>query len=112
MTFSTSRFMAIALLAGFAAAGWSPSAIAQSEPTASTEVENSIEPADASVGNATAETIRLEPRQINFTTEGLPGLGLLAEQINQGVGSDADGFLPDGMVVRGSNSSLQVGGEL
>ncbi|MEB3232929.1 MAG: hypothetical protein VKJ64_18120 [Leptolyngbyaceae bacterium] len=59
-----------------------------------------------------SEVILLEAPPTSLLTEDASILNQLADQINQGMGGPSDDFLPDGMVVRGSNSSLQLGSEL
>ena len=61
-----------------------------------------------------SDFVLLEPRGTELSTEDPEALNNLADRINQTLGGSerSDNFIPDGMVVRGSNSSLQLGGEL
>ncbi|NEQ96439.1 MAG: hypothetical protein F6K30_06900, partial [Cyanothece sp. SIO2G6] len=59
-----------------------------------------------------SEIILFEALPTQLLTEDANILNRLADQINQEVDGTSEDFLPDGMVVRGSNSSLQVGSEL
>lgn len=93
----------------FAAPAWAesasePSTVSQSEDTV--DLEHSRE--------HSADVLLVEPRGLNV------GSGVDAEtwdavasQINQGINSDEeDEFLPEGVVMRGSENSLQLGSEL
>ena len=87
------------------------------EPTQSITDENSSIPEqglDLSSPRGDATLLFVEPRGLDVS-EGADAedLNNVAAQINQEIANDAsEEFLPDGMVVRGSNRSLQVGSEL
>ena len=60
----------------------------------------------------TADLLLVEPRGLDsLTDENTDAFNAVANQINQGIDNDSDEFLPEGMVVRGSEGSLQLGSE-
>lgn len=88
-------------------------ALADSQPIHSdndgvTELENA-----SSTPAPTADALIVEPRRLEVGNDAdADTLNDVANQINQGIGGDSEEFLPDGMVVRGSAGSLQLGSEI
>ena len=78
------------------------------EGNGTTEVEESLEPSVQTADLLSVEPIGLE----SLTARNTDDLNTVADQINQIIDSDSDEFLPEGMVVRGSAGSLQLGSEL
>ncbi|MGK7888221.1 MAG: hypothetical protein AB4042_02740 [Leptolyngbyaceae cyanobacterium] len=76
-----------------------------SDNTDDSEIVNNL------VNEAVREMILLETAPIHLLTEDTNILNLLADQINQEMDGPAASLLPEGMVIRGSNSSLQLGSE-
>ena len=92
---------------GFSSAAWA-------DPPSITETHEMTEVEDASQSsNQNAELLQVEPRGLDVSAdEDTDDLNAVASQINQVIDSDSDGFLPEGMVVRGSAGSLQLGSEI
>ena len=88
-------------------------ALADSQPIYSgndsvTEAENA-----SSTPTPNADFLIVEPRRLEVGHDAdADTLNDVANQINQGIGGDSEEFLPDGMVVRGSSGSLQLGSEI
>ncbi|MEM9218215.1 MAG: hypothetical protein AAGD25_28220 [Cyanobacteria bacterium P01_F01_bin.150] len=83
-------------------------------PTANLENDVVTETEDASLSNSSsADSLLVKPRSIEVESDpDANALDDVANQINQVIESDSEEFLPEGMVVRGSSGSLQVGSEI
>lgn len=77
------------------------------EENGMTEMEESSQPSMPSADLLLVDPIGLE----SLTDQNEDDLTDVANSINQVIESDSDEFLPEGMVVRGSAGSLQLGSE-
>ena len=104
---TATTFLCLGSVIHCAAPSWADS-LPVNEDAEMTGVEDSAQPS-----SQTADLLLVEPRRFNVSTdEKTDALNAVASQINQVIESDSDDFLPEGVVVRGSQGSLQLGSEL
>ena len=91
-----------------ASSAWADAQPIQSKNNPVTEAEDVD-----SASRQSADFLLVEPRRVEVENDAdADTLDDVANQINQVIEDDSEEFLPEGMVVRGSAGSLQLGSEI